>query len=66
MRARGGRPRTRSRPPAAIGRLALLAGAALGFVTLAIPLPLERSWITIGWALEGAALAWLYGRIPHK
>jgi len=59
---RTGQPRT----PAEIARLALIAGAALGFVTVAIPLQLERNWITIGWALEGAALAWLYSRIPHK
>ena len=59
---RAGEPRT----PAEIARLALIAGAALGFVTLAIPLQLERNWITIGWALEGAALAWLYSRIPHR
>ncbi len=50
----------------ALGRLALVAGAALGFVTVAIPLQLERQWITVGWALEAAALAWLYGRIPHR
>jgi uncharacterized membrane protein len=49
-----------------LGRLALVAGAALAFVTVAIPLQLERQWITIGWALEGAALAWLYRRIPHR
>jgi uncharacterized membrane protein len=49
-----------------VARLALIAGAALGFVTLAIPLQLDRNWITIGWALEGAALAWLYSRVPHK
>jgi uncharacterized membrane protein len=48
------------------GRLALVAGAALAFVTAAIPLQLDRQWITIGWALEGAALAWLYRRIPHR
>ncbi|HEX4468822.1 MAG TPA: DUF2339 domain-containing protein, partial [Gemmatimonadaceae bacterium] len=59
---RQGEPRT----PAEIARLALIAGAALGFITVAIPLQLERNWITIGWALEGAALAWLYSRIPHK
>jgi uncharacterized membrane protein len=47
-------------------RLALVAGAALAFVTLAIPLQLEKQWITIGWALEGAALAWLYRRIAHR
>ena len=49
-----------------LGRLALVAGAALAFVTIAIPLQLHRQWITIGWALEGAALAWLYRRIPHR
>jgi hypothetical protein len=59
---RSGEPRT----PAELARVALIAGAALGFVTVAIPLQLERNWITIGWALEGAALAWLYSRIPHK
>jgi uncharacterized membrane protein len=49
-----------------LGRLALVAGAALAFVTVAIPLQLEKNWITIGWAVEGAALAWLYGKIPHR
>lgn len=49
-----------------LGRLALVAGAALAFVTVAIPLQLEKEWITIGWALEGVALSWLYGKIPHK
>jgi uncharacterized membrane protein len=49
-----------------LGRLALVAGAALAFVTVAIPLQLERQWITVGWALEAAALAWLYGRLPHR
>jgi uncharacterized membrane protein len=49
-----------------LGRLALVAGTALAFITAAIPLQLEKEWITIGWALEGAALAWLYGRIRHK
>jgi hypothetical protein len=49
-----------------LGRLALVAGAALAFVTIAIPLQLDKEWITIGWALEAAALAWLYTRIPHR
>ena len=48
------------------GRLALVAGAALAFVTVAVPLQLEKQWITIGWALEGTALAWLYRRIAHR
>jgi hypothetical protein len=49
-----------------LGRLAFVAGAALAFVTVAIPLQLKNQWITIGWALEGAALSWLYTRIPHR
>jgi len=49
-----------------LGRLALVAGAVLGFVTVAIPLQLEKQWVTIGWALEGCALAWLYLRIRHR
>jgi uncharacterized membrane protein len=48
------------------GRLALVAGAVLAFVTVAIPLQLEKQWITIGFALQAAALAWLCRRIPHK
>lgn len=47
-------------------RLALVAGAALAFVTVAIPLQFEKEWATLGWAFLGAALAWLYGRIPHR
>ncbi len=49
-----------------LGRLAIVAAAALGFITVAIPLQVEHQWITIGWALEGAALAWLFRRIPHR
>jgi uncharacterized membrane protein len=43
-----------------------VAAAVLAFVTAAIPLQLEKQWITIGWALEAAALAWLHRRIPHR
>jgi hypothetical protein len=45
--------------------LSLFAAVALGFVSVAIPLQLERQWITIGWALEAMAVWWLYGRLPH-
>jgi uncharacterized membrane protein len=48
------------------GRLAFIAAAALALVTVAIPLQLEKEWITVGWALEVAALAWLYLRVPHR
>ncbi|HXH39959.1 MAG TPA: DUF2339 domain-containing protein, partial [Thermoanaerobaculia bacterium] len=49
-----------------LSRLALTAAAALAFITVAVPLQLEKQWITIGWALEGAALVWLFRRIPHR
>ena len=49
-----------------LGRLALVAAAALALATVAIPLQLDHQWITIGWALEGAALAWTYRKIPHR
>ncbi|HVS30463.1 MAG TPA: DUF2339 domain-containing protein [Thermoanaerobaculia bacterium] len=58
----------RLEPPSerTLNRLALVAGTALAFITVAIPLQLDRQWITIGWALEGAALVWLFSRIPHR
>lgn len=49
-----------------LGRLALVGAAALALITVAIPLQLQHQWITIGWALQGAAVAWLYRRIPHR
>jgi uncharacterized membrane protein len=47
-------------------RLALVAATVLAFLTAAVPVQLEKEWITIGWALEAAALAWLFTRIPHR
>jgi len=38
---------------------------ALGLVSLAIPLQLEREWITIGWALAGFAFLALWRRLDH-
>ena len=58
----------RSFPPNAPLRLDLLAwfgGVALLFVTLIFPIQFERQWITLGWALEGVALIWLFRRVPH-
>ncbi len=49
-----------------LGRLALVAAAVLALVTVAIPLQLDKAWLTVAWALEGAALAWLFRRIPHR
>ena len=55
-------------PDAAARRLnylALFAAIALGFVATAIALQLEKQWLTIGWALEAAAVFWLFGLVPH-
>src|SRR4030095_15966657 len=46
-------------------QLALFGGAALFFITLIFPIEFDRQWITVGWALEGAALCWLFHRVPH-
>lgn len=48
-----------------LDRLALFAAIALGFIALAIPLQLDRQWITVAWALEGVAVWWLLERLPH-
>lgn len=58
----------RTLPAEAPKRLTLLAwfgGATLFFVTLVFPIQFERQWLTLGWALEGTALLWLYHRLPH-
>jgi len=47
-------------------RLALVAGSALAFITAAIPLQFENEWVIVAWALEAAALAWLYTRVSHR
>src|SRR6266496_2471925 len=51
--------------PARDAQLALFGGAALFFITLIFPIQFDRQWITLGWALEGAALCWLFHRVPH-
>jgi hypothetical protein len=51
--------------PARNAQLALFGGAALFFITLIFPIQFDRQWITLGWALEGVALCWLFHRVPH-
>lgn len=68
LRGVAGRFPASSEPAAAASRLrflALFAAVALGFVAVAIPLQLDRQWMTIAWALEAAAVFYLYGRLPH-
>ena len=50
---------------ARLTQLAWFGGVALFFITLIFPIQFERQWITIGWAMEGAALLWLFHRVPH-
>ena len=57
--------RTPLTSPARNAQLALFGGAALFFITLIFPIQFDRQWITVGWALEGAALCWLFHRVPH-
>ncbi|MCH9646947.1 MAG: DUF2339 domain-containing protein [Deltaproteobacteria bacterium] len=45
--------------------LVWFAAVTLGFISLAIPLQLDKEWITVGWALEGLALLWLWRRLDH-
>jgi len=56
----------RQTSPERLNQLAWFGGVALFFITLIFPLQFERQWITISWALEGAALCWLFRRVPHR
>src|SRR5437870_5630675 len=51
--------------PARMTQLALFGGSALFFITLIFPIQYDRQWLTIAWGLEGAALCWLFHRVPH-
>ncbi len=48
------------------GQLAWFGGVALLFITLIFPIQFERQWLTLAWAMEGAALIWLFKRVPHR
>jgi hypothetical protein len=45
--------------------MAWLGAAALGLLSAAIPLQLEKHWLTIAWAIEAAAVAALWRRVDH-
>ncbi len=51
--------------PCRLNRLAWFGAATLFCITLIFPLQFSNQWLTIAWALEGAALLWLFHRIPH-
>jgi uncharacterized membrane protein len=53
-------------PATGDARLAWQGAAALFFVTLIFPIQFDREWITLGWALEGLALIWLFRVVPNR
>jgi hypothetical protein len=58
--------RTPQESPARLSQLALFGGTALAFITTIFPLEFENQWLTLAWAFEGAALLWLFRRVPHN
>ncbi len=58
---RASRNRLRAAPAGRTATIWLLA-VSLSLVSVAIPLQLEKSWITIGWALNGVAVLALWRR----
>ena len=50
---------------ARMAQLAWFGGVTLFFITLIFPIQFHNQWITVGWALEGSALLWLFHRVPH-
>jgi uncharacterized membrane protein len=53
-------------PASGDARLAWQGAAALFFFTLIFPIQFDREWITLGWALEGVALLWLFCIVPNR
>ncbi|MBN8246680.1 MAG: DUF2339 domain-containing protein [Verrucomicrobia bacterium] len=51
--------------PHRLDQLAWAGGVVLFFITIIFPIQWDRQWITLAWALEGAALCWLFLRVPH-
>ncbi len=45
--------------------LAAFAAGALAFLSASFPLQFENQWLTIAWALEGAAVIFVWTRLRH-
>jgi hypothetical protein len=56
---------TADAPDLRLSLSALWGGLTLAFGTASVPLLLDNEWLTISWAAEVAALAWLRRRVPH-
>lgn len=46
-------------------RIAWLGGVTLLFITAFFPLYFDIQWVSVAWALEGAALVWLSNKIQY-
>ena len=58
--------RARSTPaPGRASALIWYLAVALSLVSIAVPLQLEKQWVTIGWALNGLAVLLLWRRLDH-
>jgi uncharacterized membrane protein len=44
----------------------IFLGLGATFVTLAVPIQLKQNWITVGWAVEGALLAYIAWRYDSR
>jgi uncharacterized membrane protein len=58
--------RRQADPATGDARIAWQGAAALFFITLIFPIQFDREWITLGWALEGLALIWLFRLVPNR
>jgi uncharacterized membrane protein len=59
------RPRLAGQPETRRTALVWYLAVTLSLVSVAIPLQLDKEWITIGWALNGLALLALWVRLDH-
>ncbi len=50
---------------AGLAQRATAGGLALAFITILFPYQFDHEWLTLAWALEAAALCWLFTRLPH-
>jgi uncharacterized membrane protein len=53
----------RRQDPHYVGAFALHCLAVSGFIAIAIPMQLEKSWTAIAWSLELPVIAWVAGRL---
>lgn len=50
---------------ASLAQRSTAGGLALAFITILFPYQFDLAWLSIAWALEAAALCWLFTRLPH-